>query len=116
MLIASAFECGSNCRQRLAALFRSMEWVGACVISVAVFASVTEAQILRVVTYNIEAGNGIDSNLTTVLQAIGNSHLAGNAQPIDVLVLQELATSPTTTTLPFIISQLNTIYGAGTYA
>jgi PEP-CTERM motif len=78
--------------------------------------SIASAQFLRVVAYNIEAGNGIDSNLTTVLRGIGNEQLAGHAQPIDVLALEELAPSPTTTTLPFIVSELNNIYGAGTYA
>ena len=59
--------------------------------------------------------------LTTVLQAIGNATLAGHAQPIDVLALQELNTSRSATTgtpsvtLDYIVDQLNGIYGAGTY-
>jgi hypothetical protein len=50
-----------------------------------------------------------------VLQAIGNATLAGHAQPIDVLALQELNSVPSTT-LQFIVNQLNGIYGAGKYA
>ena len=85
----------------------------------------TPAQTLRVVTYNIDADTGgsvgqlggpdAGPGLTTVLQAIGNEHLSGNAQPIDVLALQELYGTPTTT-LNYIVGQLNGIYGAGTYA
>jgi hypothetical protein len=78
-----------------------------------------------VVTYNVDADTGgatgqkggptSGPGLITVLQAIGNEHLAGNSQPIDVLALQELNGTPTTT-LQFIVNQLNGIYGAGTYA
>ena len=47
------------------------------------------------VTYNIDADtNGSDGadagpGLTTVLQAVGDEHLAGHAQAIDVLALQD---------------------------
>ncbi|HVU87780.1 MAG TPA: dockerin type I domain-containing protein [Pirellulales bacterium] len=84
-----------------------------------------DAQTLRVVTYNIDADTGgaagqrggptAGPGLTTVLQAIGAENLAGNAQPIDVLALEELYKTPTTT-LQYIVDQLNAIYGAGTYA
>lgn len=86
------------------------------------------AQTLRVVSYNIDADTGgadgavggvySGPGLTTVLNAIGNAHLgaANNAQPIDVLALQELNYTRTATTLGFIVSELNGIYGAGTYA
>src|SRR5262249_7845679 len=80
---------------------------------------------LRIVTYNINADTfgatgqigspTAGAGLTTVLQAIGDHHLNGNSQPIDVLALQEVNFSPTTT-LQFIVDQLNGIYGAGTYA
>ena len=126
MLIWSGFECGSGCRQRLAALFRSARWVGASLIFVSILASAIDAQTLRVVTYNIDADTGgadgqaggvySGPGLTTVLQALGNAKLAGHAQPIDVLALEELNYSQTSTTLGFIVSQLNGIYGAGTYA
>lgn len=88
--------------------------------------SAANPQTLRVVTYNINADTGgadgkyggvySGPGLTTVLQAIGNAKLANHAQPIDVLALQELNYSRRTTTLGFIVDQLNTIYGAGTYA
>ncbi len=83
------------------------------------------AQTLRIVTYNIDADTGgavgqkggpdAGPSLSTVLQAIGAEGLAGNAQPIDVLALQELYKTPTTT-LQYIVDQLNSLYGAGTYA
>jgi hypothetical protein len=50
-----------------------------------------------------------------VLQGIGSKDLAGNARPIDVLALEEL-NNTSTTTLNFIVGQLNAIDGAGTYA
>src|SRR5882724_11609436 len=97
------------------------------VIAVCAFVGLrfSAAQVLRVVTYNIDADTGgsfggtggpiSGPGLTTVLQAIGNSHLAGNAQPIDVLTLQELNVT-SSITLDFIVGQLNAIYGDGTYA
>ena len=84
-------------------------------------AHISSAQTLRIVTYNIDADTngaaGADAGpgLATVLQAIGNESLNGHAQPIDVLALQELYGTPTTT-LSYIVGQLNGIYGAGTYA
>src|ERR1043166_6339185 len=80
---------------------------------------------IRVVTYNIEcSGLGIvapNSGFETVIQAIGNHHLAGLAQPVDVLALQELdgvqpAPQGNSATLPYVISSLNAVYGAGAYA
>ena len=67
---------------------------------------------------------GVDGGpgLVAVLQAIGQEHLAGNAQPIDVLALEELngtganANNATNATLEYVVTQLNDIYGAGTYA
>ena len=87
---------------------------------------------LRVVTWNIDADTGggvgqmggVDGGpgLAAVLQAIGQEHLNGNAQPIDVLALEELngtganAANATNATLEYVVGQLNAIYGAGTYA
>ena len=67
---------------------------------------------------------GVDGGpgLAAVLQAIGQEHLNGNAQPIDVLALEELngtganAANATNATLEYVVGQLNAIYGAGTYA
>jgi hypothetical protein len=88
-------------------------------------AAAAEAGTLRIVTYNIQADTGGQNGqlggptagpgLTTVLQAIGSEHLAGNTQPIDLLALEELNAAPATT-LSFIVGQLNGIYGSGTYA
>src|ERR1700759_987724 len=85
-------------------------------------------QTLRIVDYNINAdtvtsGSGIGTvdggtGLVDVLQAIGQHHLSdGIAQPIDVLAIQELhyAHPSISQTLTFLVNQLNSIYGAGTY-
>lgn len=102
------------------------------IVFLAALVGTAAAQALRVVTYNIDADTGgatgaiggsqAGPGLTDVLQAIGNAKLAGNAQPIDVLALEELnatksgSTGTPSITLDFIVSQLNNIYGAGTYA
>jgi hypothetical protein len=94
--------------------------------------SFASAEDLRIVTWNIDADTGgavgamggVDGGpgLSAVLQAIGQEHLAGNAQPIDVLALEELNGTGTNSinavnaTLEFVVGQLNGIYGAGTYA
>ena len=78
---------------------------------------------LRIVTYNTdEFDQGNDNNITasyagipTVLQAIGLHHIGTNAQPIDVLGLEDIIREPELT-LPDIVAALNGIYGAGTYA
>ncbi len=78
------------------------------------------AGTLRIVSYNVDCfDQGSDNNiiasyagLPTVLQGIGDHHIGTNAQPIDVLGVEEL----TTTTLTNLVNALNTIYGAGTYA
>lgn len=80
---------------------------------------------IRVVTYNTAiSGAGIvapKAGFDTLMKAIGDHHLAGAAQPIDVLGLQELDglqffPGENSASLPIIVSQLNAIYGAGTYA
>ena len=75
---------------------------------------------LRIVSYNIDcADQGSDNNITgsshslpTVIQAIGLHHIGTNAQQVDVLGVEEL----TSTTLANFVAQLNSIYGAGSYA
>ncbi len=75
---------------------------------------------LRIVSYNIDcADQGSDNNITgsahslpSVVQALGLHHIGTNAQPVDVLGVEEL----TSTTLADFVAQLNSIYGAGTYA
>lgn len=77
------------------------------------------AQTLRVAAYNIAedlsgSTGSPGSDLGTVLKGIGDEHLAGHSQPIDVLALEELYQNPSTI-LNNICTQLNNIYGAGTY-
>ncbi|MDQ2868239.1 MAG: hypothetical protein M3R59_07505 [Verrucomicrobiota bacterium] len=75
---------------------------------------------IRIVSYNIDcADQGSDNNITgsahsvpTVIQAIGFHHLGQNAQPVDVLGLEENNAN----TLSNLVVQLNNIYGAGAYA
>ncbi len=90
---------------------------------------------LRVVEYNLDADTGVNqfdstagippaNYLSTVLQAIGNQQLGAtgskNAQPIDVLALTELSGTKNSKgysiTLDAVVSDLNAIYGANTYA
>ncbi len=75
---------------------------------------------LRIACYNIDcADQSSDNNITgpthslpTVIQGIGLHHLGRNAQPVDVLALEEVMS----TTLASFTTELNAIYGAGTYA
>jgi hypothetical protein len=108
--------------RRLTRFRATLSLVLACL---ALAPAIASAQTLRVATYNIDADTGgavghmggpdAGPGLATVLQAIGNEPLNGHAQPIDVLALEELNGTPTTT-LNYIVGQLNNIYGAGTYA
>ncbi len=89
----------------------------AIALAMCFIAGSADAGGIRVVTYNINADTGTSTpqpGLDTVLQAIGNANLAGNTQPIDVLALQELYFTPSTTLQPLVAS-LNAIYGNGAY-
>ena len=74
---------------------------------------------LRIVCYNIDCEDkGSDVNITgtthslpTVVEAIGLHHLGTNAQPMDVMSIEEL----NSTTLGNFVTYLNAIYGAGYY-
>ena len=83
-------------------------------------ASFAAAQTIRIVSYNIEADiNGVTtprSGLDTVLEAIGQEKYVGDSvvQPLDILGLEE-TTSNAVTVAP-IVTDLNSFYGAGTYA
>ena len=90
-------------------------------LGLAVCVSSGSAKALRIVSYNIDCfdqssvnnlTNAASHSLPTVIQGIGLHHLGTNAQPVDVLGVEEL----TTTTLTNFVVQLNAIYGAGTYA
>jgi len=75
------------------------------------------AGVLRIVDWNIE--DDIDGATTplpgfnTVLQGMGNEIIAGDAQPIDILTLEE-TTSNTTTVQP-ILNMLNGDYAGANY-
>ncbi len=72
----------------------------------------SQAQI-RVVTYNTTTSPSL-SDVSIVLEAIGEESVNGISKPIDVLLLQEQS-SPTGTTQD-ILDELDSIYGAGVYA
>ena len=81
---------------------------------------VAAGNTLRIVSYNIDcADQSSDLNITgaahslpTVLDGIGRHHLGTNAQPMDVMNCEELQS----TSLGNFVTELNAIYGAGTYA
>jgi len=89
-----------------------------------------QTRTVRVVTYNIEAdisgataplpgliappGNPSNYQAGGVLEGIGEELLNGNAQPLDILALQETTSNPQT--IAPIVTALNTFYGvAGMY-
>lgn len=92
----------------------------AAVLGIGLWGSGAWGRTLRIASYNIDcADQSSINNITnsthsvpTVIQAIGLHHLGTNAQPVDVLGVEEL----TSTTLSALVTQLNSIYGAGTYA
>ena len=102
----------------------------AALLLVGAIANLADGQTLRIVNYNVDADTGGSMGqmggtdggpgLASVLEAIGQEHLSnGNAQPIDVLALEELdyngGSTPLTAT--FIANQLNTFYNVpGLYA
>lgn len=55
------------------------------------------------------ATNGADVQLGGVLEGIGEEVVKGNAQPLDILALEETTSNPTTITP--IVNALNTFYG-----
>src|SRR5271165_89192 len=82
------------------------------VIAMAVIPCCTAAMgAIRVATYNIDCSDqGNNNNLSgiaTVVAGIGSHHINGNAQPVDVLALEELLdtnnNSITSTSLPILV-------------
>jgi endonuclease/exonuclease/phosphatase family metal-dependent hydrolase len=76
---------------------------------------------LRIVDYNIDADLPSEGIVTvpqpafeTVLEGIGAESVEGDAQPIDILALEE--TESNLQTVVPIVNALNAYYGAGTYA
>jgi endonuclease/exonuclease/phosphatase family metal-dependent hydrolase len=78
----------------------------------------SSADTLEIGTYNIEADiDGYTTprpGLDSVIEAIGQQDVDNIEQPIDILALEE-TTSNAETVAP-IVSDLNSYYGAGTYA
>jgi hypothetical protein len=108
---------GAN-QSNLSPSTRNLKWKAAAAM-VALLWATSAGATLRIVSYNIDdADQGNDNNITAsyaglpaALQAIGQHHIGTNAQPIDVLGVEEL--NPTT--LTNLVNALNNIYGAGTY-
>src|SRR5947207_669807 len=94
-----------------------------CGISL-LLACAASATNVRVATYNVDCSDTGSNNsllgVARVVQGMGNHHITGNAQAVDVLALQELLDTNdntiTSTSLPTLVSQLNALYGAGVYA
>jgi hypothetical protein len=88
-------------------------------LAMSFLAGTASGKTLRIASYNIDcADQGSDNNingsghsLTTVIQGIGLHHLGTNAQPVDILGLEELKS----TTMSNLVVQLNSVYGAGIY-
>lgn len=115
------FLCVPAVRRARGVIARAVVLTVAVVVGSSAFAATT----LRVATYNIDAdttdfatsGLPPEPYLNTVLGAMNAVKLAGNAQPLDVLVLQEL-NGTASKTLDAIVNDLNSQPGVapGTYA
>ncbi|HWB55259.1 MAG TPA: dockerin type I domain-containing protein [Tepidisphaeraceae bacterium] len=79
---------------------------------------------LRIASYNIDdsdqGNNNNVSQIAAIIQGIGSHQINGSTQPVDVIGLEELLdtnnNSIISTTLPALVNDLNSLYGAGTYA
>jgi autotransporter-associated beta strand protein len=107
-------------------------WVLLALVGVGLgLARPANGQTLRIASYNLDSQDqSSDNNITqstgatahslpTVIQGIGNHHIGTNAQMVDVLGMEEMMTSKTgsfNTTMTDMATQLNAIYGAGTYS
>ena len=91
-----------------------------CLLATAVAAVVPSSVFgqLRIATYNLEADVTstitLNPNTDTVLEGIGNQTVNNITRPLDIVGLEE-TTSNSTTVQP-LLNELNTVYGAGTYA
>ena len=110
---------------------RCLRWITLTVAACQMAVASADPATLRIASYNIDSQDqNSDNNITqstgatahsisTVIQAIGNHHIGGNAQPVDVLGLEEMLTSTTggvNRTLNDLTTQLNSIYGTGAYS
>jgi endonuclease/exonuclease/phosphatase family metal-dependent hydrolase len=79
--------------------------------------ALAQAATLRIAAYNVEADiDGYTAprpGMAAVLKGIGEEALAGHAQPLDILALEE-TTSNSATVAP-IVADLNTLYGGTRY-
>ncbi len=122
--LGALFALGKNFRAaeiRVSTLYRPLIVVRFACLVVALLAAgaPARAQMLRIVTYNAATdtnpvGDVARSGMSTVLEGIGIDALDGVSRPLDILSLQE--TTSTLSGASSIVSILNSIYGAGTYA
>lgn len=76
---------------------------------------VLTAGSLRVVSYNITAADTLPrAGLGTLVEAMGSEVIGGLADQVDLLAIQEVQSQSVTSAA--VVSTLNGIYGAGTYA
>src|SRR5438874_1102222 len=111
----------------VAPMVRTILFLGAALVGAWGATIAAGATTIRIASYNIDSQDqSSDNNITgashsipTVIQAMGLHHIGTNAQPVDVLGLEEMLTSTTAgfnTTLSDATTALNNIYGAGTYS
>lgn len=68
----------------------------------------------RLAEYNIASSTSSPaSGLNTIIQGIGDEHVNGVTQPIDLLALQEVQSQATTSQA--VVNLMNGLYGAGIY-
>jgi hypothetical protein len=104
----------------LTVIFRRFRCAFSALVVAGMFLQVTIAlaDTYRLVTYNILADSGGQTTARpefyTVMQGIGDEIVNGVAQPADIIALEE--TTSNAVTIAPIVTGLNNIYGAGTYA
>src|SRR5438874_2089233 len=77
--------------------------------------TVPTAGYYRIADYNIASSmSSPATGLDTILQGIGNEHLNGVTQPIDLLALEEIESQATTAAA--VTTLMNNLYGAGLYS
>ncbi len=94
-------------------------WLTLLVVTCSGGSAAAQVATLRIATYNIQADiNGVTTprqGLYQVLEGIGEQVIGGNAQPLDILALQE-TTSNAITVAP-IVTNLNSYYnGSAVFA
>ncbi len=71
---------------------------------------------LRIVSYNVTAADisGVRTGFETLVQAMAAESYAGHVDRVDLIAMQEVQSQATTSAN--LVTRLNAIYGAGTYA